>query len=61
MRDLFDLISTSMPEGNPNGLRPEEYVNIAAFILRSNDYPAGEEELGSDLFRLGEICIVEAP
>lgn len=56
--DLFDLIATTMPEGNPGSLRPEEYSSIVAFILRSNDYPSGEEELPTDLFELGNIYFV---
>lgn len=58
--DLYALISTTMPEGNSGGLRPEEYADIVAFMFRMNDYPAGEEELPSDLFLLENIRI-EAP
>jgi mono/diheme cytochrome c family protein len=27
--DLFDLVSTTMPEGDPGSLKPEEYASIA--------------------------------
>jgi mono/diheme cytochrome c family protein len=59
--DLFELMTTTMPEGNPGSLRPEEYSSIVAFILRANGYPAGEEELPTDLFELSNVHFVEAP
>src|SRR6476620_7558124 len=34
-KDLIDYMSATMPPGKPS-LAAEEYVNIAAFILRSN-------------------------
>ncbi len=58
--DLYQLISTTMPEGNSGGLRPGEYADLVAFMFRMNDYPAGEDELPSDLFLLENIRI-EAP
>jgi hypothetical protein len=59
--DLFNLIYTTMPDGNPASLPLEAYAEIVAFILSSNDYPDGEEDLPTDLFELGNIRVVEAP
>lgn len=42
--DLFSKIST-MPPDNPGSLSPEAYLDIVAFLLQSNDFPAGQEEL----------------
>ena len=61
VRDLFDLIVTTMPDGNPGSLRSDDYADIVAFILQSNDYPAGEVELPPDLFQLENIRIIPAP
>jgi len=55
--DLFAVISTTMPEGNPGSLTSEEYVDILAFMLRLNDYPAGEAELPADRSLLEKIRI----
>ena len=55
--DLLDVISTTMPEGNPGVLSPMEYADILAFMLRLNDYPAGEEELPVDLYLLENVRI----
>ena len=55
--DLMNVISTTMPEGNPGSLSSREYVDILAFLLRLNDYPAGEEELPSDSSLLENVRI----
>src|SRR4051812_2462005 len=47
--DLFDLVSTTMPDGNPGSLKPEEYASIIAFFLNETGYKPGEKELPSDL------------
>ena len=59
--DLFDIISTLMPEGDPGSLRPAEYAAVVAYLLRLNDYPAGEAELPASLRELRGMEIVEAP
>ncbi len=59
--DLFDLIYTTMPDDNPASLPLEEYAEIVAFILRSNDYPGGEEDLPTDPIELSNIRVVDAP
>lgn len=45
--DLWDLITTTMPENNPGSLSRSEYVSVLAYILALNDMPPGEEELSS--------------
>jgi hypothetical protein len=55
--DLLAVISTTMPEGNPGVLSSKEYADILAFMLRLNDYPAGEEELPADLSLLETVRI----
>lgn len=47
--DLFLRTRTLMPSDRPNSLPARTYSDIVAFILQSNKFPAGEEELGADL------------
>jgi len=44
-RDLFGLIQTTMPTDRPGALPADTYVNIVAFILRSNGRTAGTTPL----------------
>src|SRR3954467_280499 len=45
---LFDYISTAMPLGRPGSLSPTVNADILAFILKSNNFPAGGKELSAD-------------
>ena len=61
--DLFETISTLMPEADPGSLRPAEYAAIVAYLLQLNDYPAGDADLpanGRALARL-ELAALPAP
>ena len=42
---LFDSIRTTMPEDNPNSLRPQQYADIVAYLLKLTGFPAGSDEL----------------
>jgi quinoprotein glucose dehydrogenase len=44
---LFEHMSTTMPEDNPGGLKPQQYADVVAYFLQLNDYPAGKTELES--------------
>lgn len=55
--DLFEFISTEMPP-KPKDRREvtaENYVDILAFILMKNGFPAGEAELPPVFETLAEI------
>lgn len=58
--DLFQTISTLMPEDNPGSLSPEEYADIVGYMLRENRYPAGAADLAADASALQDMRI-EAP
>ena len=45
--DLWDIITTTMPENNPGSLSRSEYVGVLAYILSLNEMPAGTEELSA--------------
>jgi len=55
--DLFTLMKTTMPLGAGGSLSDPEYLDIVAYILKFNGYPAGERELGPEVERLGQILI----
>jgi len=50
---LFDRVRTTMPQGNPGSLRAQDYLDLIAFILQANNFPAGSHELttGSNILR----------
>ncbi len=43
--NYFDRIKGTMPRGAPGSLSDPTYVDIIAFILKSNGFPAGNSEL----------------
>ena len=59
--DLFDTISTLMPEGDPGSLSPARYAAVVAYLFDLNGYPAGETPLPTSLTALQALEIVEAP
>ncbi len=54
---LFAVMSASMPESNPGSLPEKDYVDILAYILSLNRYPAGEARLDHTNNGLDEITI----
>ena len=46
--DLLEFVSTYMPNGTPGSLSKSAYEDIVALILKSNGFPAGTAELGSN-------------
>ena len=43
--DLFERIRISMPQNAPGSLSRQQNVDILAFILKVNQFPAGKTEL----------------
>src|SRR3977135_3737932 len=43
---VFDQIKTSMPADAPSSLSDRTYLDILAYILRSDAFPSGTVELG---------------
>ena len=44
-QSLFDFISRQMPADHPGSLTQQEYLNVTAFLLSRNGYPAGRDPL----------------
>jgi cytochrome c len=59
--ELFTNIRTQMPSENPNSLPAQSYLDVLAFILQANSFPAGTSELTADLEQLNVIGIVAEP
>lgn len=53
--NLFDVISTTMPEDNPGSLPRRDYVDMIAYILKLNGMPPGDAELSTGTSRLRQI------
>ncbi|MGD8318908.1 MAG: hypothetical protein PVJ02_00590 [Gemmatimonadota bacterium] len=46
--DLYEDISENMPDDDPGSLAPQIYVDVVAYILQLNGFPAGGSELSGD-------------
>ncbi|HET8883141.1 MAG TPA: c-type cytochrome, partial [Solimonas sp.] len=46
--DIFKIVAENMPAPAPGSLPHDDYVNIMAFILQQNGYPAGAAALTFD-------------
>lgn len=51
------VMNSSMPQTNPGSLPLEDYVDILAYILSLNRYPAGSQPLTNDNNELDSITI----
>lgn len=51
------VMNTSMPLNNPASLALQDYVDILAYMLSLNRYPAGDEPLPNDNDALEAITI----
>lgn len=54
-RDLYRELRRTMPDDNPGGLPRQTYVDVMAYILELNGYPAGSDELPPDDEILGSF------
>jgi cytochrome c len=57
VQDLFDLMSKRMPQDAPASLRAQTYLDLVAYLLQSNEFPAGEHELPAQPTLLAQIGI----
>jgi len=57
MADVFEYVSSTMPENDPGGLKKEDYADVLAYMLRINAYPAGYDELPVDSVELKKLAI----
>ena len=57
IRDLFSRLRTTMPADKPGSLDEKVTIDIVAYLLESNGFPAGEKELEVDREALQKIKI----
>jgi hypothetical protein len=50
-----------MPSDHPGTLTPQQVVDLVAFLLKANNYPAGKTELPESSDLLKTILIDSAP
>ncbi|MEP7308856.1 MAG: c-type cytochrome [Acidobacteriota bacterium] len=59
--ELYERIRTLMPSTRPNSLPPRSYLDIVAYILQANQFPAGPIELAPELATLEQIRVTAKP
>jgi len=59
--ELFERMKTLMPPEAPDSLPKETYRDIIAFVMKANNYPAGDRELPADQEALDRIFITGKP
>jgi cytochrome c len=58
--DLADRIRSSMPLDRPGSLSRQDSVDVVAYILRFNQFPAGKDELPLQINTLKQILFKAA-
>ena len=59
--ELYSKIRNDMPQDQPRSLSKGSYEDILAFILKSNEFPAGDTELESGENALDKLMITSSP
>ncbi len=59
--DIFTIVSQNMPASNPGSLEHDDYVQIMAFLLQQNGYPAGSTALTFDGAGASKVALVYQP
>ncbi len=57
--EFADFTNATMPQDAPGRLTARQLNDVIAFILQSNDYPAGEDELAIELANPGDPIRIE--
>ena len=55
--DLYTKMREEMPSDRPASLSTQTYADLLAFLLQSNQFPVGEQELKGDIAILNQINI----
>jgi cytochrome c len=61
LNNVYTFIKGNMPADNPSTLASEAYLDILAYVLQQNGFPAGVEELTPNADQLKSIQIVAKP
>lgn len=55
--DLLGYMNAQMPKNDPGSLEPQQYADLAAYLLKVNAMPSGTTELASDPAALTTVMI----
>lgn len=61
LSELFEKMRSEMPTDRPGSLPTAQYLDLLAFILQSNGYPAGSTALATESVQNSDILIVPPP
>ena len=61
LSELFNYLSSEMPQNDPGSLDMQQYADVTAYILRLNAMPTGDAELPPNADSLTTIQISLAP
>ncbi|MCH8176254.1 MAG: c-type cytochrome [Proteobacteria bacterium] len=59
--ELYTKMRDEMPSDRPGGLSTRSYEDLLAYLLQSNQFPAGEKELKASTGMLDKISITSKP
>jgi mono/diheme cytochrome c family protein len=59
LNELYEKIRTTMPSDNPKTVPPEQLIDILAFMLSKNQFPAGTKVLTTDSTLLKDIKFLQ--
>jgi mono/diheme cytochrome c family protein len=59
LNELYEKIRTTMPSDNPKTVPPEQLIDILAFVLSKNSFPAGTKLLTTDSTLLKDIKFLQ--
>jgi cytochrome c len=52
---FFDEVRMTMPFDSPGSLKPEQYIDLIAYLFSANKFPAGDKELANEPAALEQI------
>jgi hypothetical protein len=55
--DLYDIVSSTMPQDIPGSLTQQQYLDVVAFMLQINGAKPGKEKLSSDVDAMKKMRI----
>ncbi len=61
LAELFNTMRVEMPTDRPGSLSTATYLDLLAFILQQNGYPAGDNGLSATIGDVPSILIVAPP
>ncbi len=59
--DIYASVQSTMPPEEPATLGDQNYIDLVAFMLRANGYPAGDRELATDPVLLQGVAVEGVP